>query len=54
MFVYIIDSYFQSATSGIYKDIWDHFDPEDGHVSTWDEGVDKVGVLAAVKLAFLF
>ncbi|ROT83246.1 hypothetical protein C7M84_023582 [Penaeus vannamei] len=32
----------QEATSGIYKQIWDVFDPSVGYVYTWDEGVEKV------------
>ncbi|CAL4079859.1 unnamed protein product, partial [Meganyctiphanes norvegica] len=30
------------ATFGIYKDIWDVFDPSVGYVYTWDEGVERV------------
>ncbi|XP_042857155.1 glutamate receptor ionotropic, delta-2-like [Penaeus japonicus] len=33
---------FKEATSGIYKQIWDVFDPSVGYVYTWDEGVEKV------------
>ncbi|ROT84896.1 hypothetical protein C7M84_021910 [Penaeus vannamei] len=30
------------ATSGIYKEIWERFQPENGYVYTGDEGVEKV------------
>ncbi|KAK7085658.1 hypothetical protein SK128_020695 [Halocaridina rubra] len=32
----------QEATEGIYKQIWDLFDPSVGYVHSWDEGVAKV------------
>ncbi|XP_069995052.1 glutamate receptor ionotropic, delta-2-like [Penaeus vannamei] len=33
---------FEKATSGIYKEIWERFQPENGYVYTGDEGVEKV------------
>ncbi|XP_064120838.1 glutamate receptor ionotropic, delta-2-like [Macrobrachium nipponense] len=33
---------FSDATSGIYKQLWDVFDPKDRYVYSWDEGIDKV------------
>ncbi|XP_066976065.1 glutamate receptor ionotropic, delta-2-like [Macrobrachium rosenbergii] len=33
---------FRDATSGIYKQLWDVFDPKDRYVYSWDEGIDKV------------
>ncbi|XP_068229295.1 probable glutamate receptor [Palaemon carinicauda] len=33
---------FSLATGGIYKEIWDRFDFDDGYVYSWDEGVAKV------------
>ncbi|XP_037794744.1 glutamate receptor ionotropic, delta-1-like isoform X2 [Penaeus monodon] len=32
----------KEATSGIYKEIWDRFEPDSGYVFSANEGVDKV------------
>ncbi|ROT84901.1 hypothetical protein C7M84_021915 [Penaeus vannamei] len=33
---------FKEATQGIYKELWDVFDPSVGYVHSWTEGVEKV------------
>ena len=45
---------FQDAEGGIYRDIWEVFDPAIGYAKNYDGGVDKVSLYIPKSISWYF